>query len=37
MHRCYPTVLVKIVNLRQKLTETPYFLIVTPILRIDYT
>jgi hypothetical protein len=30
IHRCYPTVLAKITSLQKKLTETSYFLVVTP-------
>jgi hypothetical protein len=30
MHRCQPTVLAKFVSLHEKLTETLYFLVVTP-------
>jgi hypothetical protein len=36
MQRCQPTVLPKIASLGQKLTETPYFWVVTPVLRIGY-
>jgi hypothetical protein len=34
---CWPTVLPKITYLEQKLTETMYFLVMTPIFRIGYT
>jgi hypothetical protein len=36
IHRLTPTVLEKIISLGQKLTESPYFFIVTPILWIGY-
>jgi hypothetical protein len=34
--KCYATVLPKIASLGQKLIQTPYFLVVTPVLRIGY-
>jgi hypothetical protein len=37
IHRCYATILPKIISLRRKLTETPYLLVMTPIFWIDYT
>jgi hypothetical protein len=37
IHKCYPTVLLKITNLGQKQIETPYFLVVIGIWRIGYT
>jgi hypothetical protein len=36
IHGCCPTVLPKIASLGQKLTETPHFLVVTPVLWIGY-
>jgi hypothetical protein len=36
IQRCQPTVSPKTASLGQKLSETPYFLVVTPVLRIGY-
>jgi hypothetical protein len=36
IHGCWPTGLPKIANLGQKLTETPYFLVMAPVLQIGY-
>jgi hypothetical protein len=36
IHGCWPTVLSKIASLGQKLTETPYFSALTPVLWIGY-
>jgi hypothetical protein len=36
IHGCWPTGLPKIASLGQKLTETPYFLVMAPVLQIGY-